>query len=478
MASKKSYSRFFIILQEDEKGHGLSSDKAPSGYTKIEVKNNKCKLSYYVQNLKKSDTSYYMALICDKKDIKNIIKLSKMNIDEHGRADIVCEYDGNNIGNVGINVESISGSAIIAMNGKNVKCIMNGFITPDVSNEWRKYEVITEQNLVREINEVKFDEYEKKIEDKKIEEQKIQDSKADASKIRKESVKETTLNENFNEEKELENSDIEDRNDVVESQQDEKISIENVYENIKNGSIELTEEELEDLLRHKKKSKESDKEYCNCDECNECDEEKHKDKKEKKEKKKNDEECDEHEKKEKEHKKEEKDKLEYEECYECKDKEKKEKKEFEIDFKYEDNIIENKNAMNKFFKEIVKDFEEVEGYNDIKNCKWYKVKIYQLEDMYCMNDYKKYTVIYYPMICYYPYISKYKHCMIGHKHDKDGNLKYIVYAIPGNKSEEEQPYGGKTGFVTWMPNKENTDYGYWLMFYDFKNSTVVVPVKK
>ena len=140
--------------------------------------------------------------------------------------------------------------------------------------------------------------------------------------------------------------------------------------------------------------------------------------------------------------------------------------------------MENKNAMNNFFKEIVNDFEEVEGFNDIRNCKWYKVKIYQLEDMYCMNDYKKYTVIYYPMICYYPYISKYKHCMIGHKHDKDGNLKYIVYAIPGNKSEEEQPYGGKTGFVTWMPNKEKTDYGYWLMFYDFKNSTVVVPVKK
>ena len=467
MASKKSYSRFFIILQEDEKGHGLSSDKAPSGYTKIEVKNNKCKLSYYVQNLKKSDTSYYMALICDKKDIKNIIKLSKMNIDEHGRADIVCEYDGNNIGNVGVSVESISGSAIIAMNGKNVKSIMNGFITPDVSNEWRKYEVITEQNLVREINEVKFDEYEKKIEEKKVEETKL-----DVSKIRKEN----TLDENVSVEKQSPKLDVKNENDVVKSQEDEKISIENVYENIKNGSIELTEKELEDLLRHKKKNKKSDKEYCECDECNECDEYDDKKHKDKKEDKKEDKECEEYEEKEKIHKKEKK--VDYEECYECKENKNKDKKEFDIDFKHEDNIMENKNAMNNFFKEIVNDFEEVEGFNDIRNCKWYKVKIYQLEDMYCMNDYKKYTVIYYPMICYYPYISKYKHCMIGHKHDKDGNLKYIVYAIPGNKSEEEQPYGGKTGFVTWMPNKEKTDYGYWLMFYDFKNSTVVVPVKK
>ena len=35
------------------------------------------------------------------------------------------------------------------------------------------------------------------------------------------------------------------------------------------------------------------------------------------------------------------------------------------------------------------------------------------------------------MICYYPYIAKHKHFMIGHKYDNNGNLKYIVYALPG-----------------------------------------------
>ena len=30
MTPKKSYSRFFIILQEDEKGYSLDQDKAPS----------------------------------------------------------------------------------------------------------------------------------------------------------------------------------------------------------------------------------------------------------------------------------------------------------------------------------------------------------------------------------------------------------------------------------------------------------------
>ena len=93
-----------------------------------------------------------------------------------------------------------------------------------------------------------------------------------------------------------------------------------------------------------------------------------------------------------------------------------------------------------------------------------------------ISNYNKYTVAYYPMLNYYPYIRKYGHFMLGYKCDSKGNLKYIVYGVPGKKDKEEQPYLGKTGFVTWM-EVEGTDVGYWLMFYDYKNSTVVVPMK-
>ena len=68
--------------------------------------------------------------------------------------------------------------------------------------------------------------------------------------------------------------------------------------------------------------------------------------------------------------------------------------------------------------------------------------------------------------------------MIGFKCDDEGRVKYLVYAVPGTKDKLEQPYGGKSGFVTWMPySKKGKDYGYWLMFYDFKNSMIVVPMK-
>ena len=93
-----------------------------------------------------------------------------------------------------------------------------------------------------------------------------------------------------------------------------------------------------------------------------------------------------------------------------------------------------------------------------------------------ISNYNKYTIAYFPMINNYPYIKKYGHFILGYKCDEKGNLKHIVYGVPGKKSIDEQPYGGKTGFVTWMKSDDN-GIGYWLMFYDYKTSTIVVPME-
>jgi hypothetical protein len=156
---------------------------------------------------------------------------------------------------------------------------------------------------------------------------------------------------------------------------------------------------------------------------------------------------------------------------------------------YENTIENTKNQENdlynfepsgdigKFFTEIVKGFEEYKSkIKDIKYCKWYKVKVNSLDDMCNITNYNKYTVAYYPMLNYYPYIKKYGYFMLGYKCDPKGNLKYIVYGVPGKKDENEQPYSGKTGFVTWMEMNDR-DEGCWLMFYDFRNSTIVVPMQ-
>lgn len=155
-----------------------------------------------------------------------------------------------------------------------------------------------------------------------------------------------------------------------------------------------------------------------------------------------------------------------------------------IDEKIEYNVEEEpkvftiRGSVGEYFEGIANGFEHCRGeYQEIKYCKWYKVPVHDLHEMCNMSNYNRYTVAYYPMLNYYPYIRKYGHFMLGYKCDKDGNLRYIVYGIPGKKNRDEQPYEGKTGFVTWINDETRDGMGCWLMFYDFRNSTVVVPMQ-
>ncbi|MPQ42207.1 hypothetical protein [Clostridium tarantellae] len=144
----------------------------------------------------------------------------------------------------------------------------------------------------------------------------------------------------------------------------------------------------------------------------------------------------------------------------------------------DDNSFELRGGMGDFFSSVVTGLQEIKGFaEDIKNCKWYKVPVNDFEEMCNMSNYNKYTVAYYPMINYYPYISQYGYFMIGFKVDSNGEVKYVVYAIPGGKDKRDQPYCGRTGFVTWVPNDSSEMKGHWVMFYDFQNSMVVVPMK-
>jgi hypothetical protein len=130
-----------------------------------------------------------------------------------------------------------------------------------------------------------------------------------------------------------------------------------------------------------------------------------------------------------------------------------------------------------YFEKIAEDFQPYNGnLEDINYCKLYKINVNNMEELEDESDYNKYTLAYYPMLNYYPYISKEGHFLLGYKCNRDGEMKYIVYAIPGEKEKSCQPYGGRTGFVTWTTDNKSGK-GYWLMFYDFKNSSIVIPTK-
>ncbi|WP_258876445.1 hypothetical protein [Clostridium sp. CM028] len=457
---KKNYSRYFIILQEDEKGYSLEADKIPSGYAKLEMKNSKCKVSYYVQNLRKEKQPYYMILICGKKDVNKIIKVGKLNIDDHGRVDISHEYDMDNIADTGISAEKIIGAAIVKFLDVNVISIMSGFSTTDKPNEWKNYKLADcnkdkKETRADDISN-EFDEYEQSIELIKVKNADVVEHLEAQEKVDGAADTKVDTKKRGNAE-DIGPLDAQDKvaDEVVEHlETHEKVdeAADTKVETMKRGNTEdrgpleaqdkvdkvdttqrtnIEDVEISDKLKGKNEVKKLEDDF---------DVNRDKDKKQHKEDKKD----------------------------ECNYKEKKSSKE-----EYP------KGAMGEFFKAVAQDFDEVPDFsNEIKWCKWYKVPVSNLENMYDLSDYNKYTIAYYPMISYYPYIRNYKSFMLGYKCDSSGKMKYIVYGIPGSRAKTHQPYGGKTGFVSWISDKENDEMGYWLMFYDFKNSTIVVPLKK
>lgn len=75
--------------------------------------------------------------------------------------------------------------------------------------------------------------------------------------------------------------------------------------------------------------------------------------------------------------------------------------------------------------------------------------------------------------------GNYDHYLVGFVNDENGKLKYIVYGMPGLFTLSDQPFGGMTGFVYWVPLKENMrgsgDMGYWLMHIDAVTGQIAIP---
>lgn len=417
LAQKKSYSRYFIILQEDEKGYSLSADKIASGYAKLELRNDKCKISYYVQNLKKEMTPYYMVLVCNKKDVKKIIKISEMNIDDYGRADIFYEYPVGDIAGSNISMDKVSGAAIVKLIEGKIISVMSGFATTEIP-DWKNFVLFEDKK--RNSNEDEQGGEEKEI----VEETSIFDKYEESIEL----TKQTERNEDIDVADEKEQETVEDVREEVDNLHKEQI--EEDTEALRQQDIEsidyLQQDKEEEILVENReedtvKSEEVPDEFCEP----------------------------------------EKDYAEQTRNDKC------------------DLDDYPRGSKSKFFKALAEGFEEVNNLcKEIKRCKWHKVHVKTIHNMYDVSDYNKYTTIYYPMISYYPYIKKYSHYLIGYKCDKSGEVKYLVYGIPGKRDVVEQPYGGKSGFVTWIPKDDDAGYGYWLMFYDYKTATIIIPEKK
>ncbi|HYE80680.1 MAG TPA: hypothetical protein VEG39_00790 [Clostridia bacterium] len=140
MASNNEYKRYFIILQEDDKGYEMSPGKIPTGYVKIEVKNGKVKLNAFIQNVKLEDRiEYRLILVAAGKKLG--VDIGKIIIDNSGRGELSYELESDNVLKSGLNIGDFTVAAVSC--GASVP--LSGYTGRD-KLEWKgKYDVVNRQ---------------------------------------------------------------------------------------------------------------------------------------------------------------------------------------------------------------------------------------------------------------------------------------------------------------------------------------------
>lgn len=426
MAAKKSYNRYFIIFQEEDKGYGMGPDRPPTGYAKVETRNEKSKVTVYVQNLKpfEPDECLYKCYLISHQDGKGCSAyLGTMNIDDLGKGESSWETGYENAFDSKIPIDKFNGAAIVAERegAAGVIAPLAGYMSKE-KFDWRS--VIPVGKQVQEINGEIDTELK---EDAKEDEEKVLTEEAAKFQEYEESILETS--EVLTEEEDIAVQDaagaVEPEIKDVENAVQEDIRAEEVKAQ-ETPEIQETQEVIEDKAVPLEREDMSTKEKADSVD------------------KPGDREADSR-SKHKEHK------YGYSGCLNC--------------YKYDFRRI-----LKKMLEDILDDYEKKDKHKELKDCKLWKVDMEKYKrDGYKMTMYPCYDLVFYPMMYnplynYYRYIRKHGHYLFGVKHDKDGKIAAIIYGIPGRNTAYDQPFEGRTGFLKWI--SWGGDRGYWIMMYD------------
>lgn len=467
MAVKKSYNRYFIIFQEEDKGYGIAIDKQPTGYTKIENRSGKCKITVYAQNLVKEKGPYYGYLVDSTKDPLVMAKLGAINIDDTGRGETWWEFKEDDIADTGVPFDRFNIAAVIT--GENrVNAPLAGYIGKDkvswkdrvpyianAANEPIQKETVNEEEPAVKEEPEELDEEAKKF--KEYEE----DLKADAANDGERWKKDKDKKENVKGESKSKN----DNKDEAKSKGNE-----NKKENPKSES-----EKAESKKDNPKDSDGKDNKKDDPRKEGVKPESKEGAKKESKDNP-------------KEEAAEKPGKMpgviepfNYDEDIEAKEVSGYLEDGFNKD--YDRKGDKDKRPFATMFHDILEDFDEEDELTDeFKNTRWWKIPL--------SDDIPISENLYYPYYCAvyhlkmtYPYINYIKHFKdtghyhFGMKYDAAGEVKYIIYGIEGNSSQGSQPYMGMTGFIRWIKMK-NRDNGMWILYYNPHTGNIMIPKKR
>lgn len=497
----KKHSRHFLIFNNEDSGFEVSTDKEPTGYTKVEVKKDICKITVYAQNLKVEKGPYIGYLIDASKNPAIVARLGEIDLNESGKGEIVWEEDAKNIAGTGLSADKFNVAAVVR-EGNRLQAPLVGYYSKE-KIKWR--EKINNRSFVK--SESKEADIEDLVEDSGIEVQSDIPERNDDNDIIEDIIE---IEEDIDKDKEEAivdsySSDFQrDDSDYIEEYSQEGMefkhyedeiyfkSNDKLYETLDNNKIEEPSEEVNEeylydardiniegkngiLYRVLKENKIDinnlseeglqrlnkgiEKELKNLvnREVREC--------KENIIKRISD-----------------NDNLEenVETFISTKSELSDDAESFSFNSMPEQSSkIENRKSYAKRFHEILNSYEEF-SIKDLKDCRMWKIEDSAKMPQKDSEDYIYYSAILhlkmtYPYINYIKYFRECGHYYFGIKYDRNGEVKYLVYGIEGEKKESKQPYKGMTGFVTHVPFGRT---GMWIMHYNPYTGCVMLPRKK
>lgn len=471
MAVKKSYNRYFIIFQEEDRGFGIAIDKQPTGYTKIENRNGKCKITVYAQNLLKERGPYFCCLIDSTKDPLVVARLGALNIDEAGRGETWWEYKEDDIADTLVPFDRFNIASIITED-QRINAPLAGYIGKDKIAWKERMPLVSKVNAENKMDKVVNNEESVQAPQEKLEEVEM--------KVPIEE-KDTELDEEAKQFKEYEEGlqNIND-SDKVDKNSKKEIDKEKTDINSEKKDIDNEEDKNKGKRHVKTKEKDNNKDKENIKSVENLKEDNIKENKIKESKDIKIEEKNQDKKK----------------IYDTEGSNELLKTAEVSDEKYErENDFFNERSKEQeirniherpfatMFHDILEDFEEEKDISDgLEDVRWWRVP---LNDELSIGEniyYPYYCAIYhlkmvYPYINYIKYFNKLGFYHFGIKYDSNGEVRYVLYGIEGGNMPETQPYMGMTGFIRWVKMK-NSDRGMWIMYYNPHTGCIMIPKKR
>ena len=422
----------FIILQEDDKGF-MFNNKKPSGYTKIEDKDLKYKINYYIQNLSQ-DFIYNLNLILNKDFKIEVLSIGECKPGENGKIEACYDFDEELL-------DYVVGSAICVKDPKGeVKYPLSGFLPKKRIINWKihQYRGIKNRPFKKDNSYI-----EKKEETVSLNKKPINVSNNENNKCNNKQLNTEIVTESINEDL-IENSES---NDVLDNQ------IDPINENINKvcEKKEIDETDFNETVNLYKNQMVNENIYR------------------------------EHEEKVKKIVEINKDNYLQAKTYVESLKQLLIKDDGRIEKMiknlfptlYNRNIKGNEDYEYRFFFNILNSFDEINSLSD-DNYLFFRVNVEDFSSMENMKEEneEKYAIVYYPMLYMYPYFEEKGYFIVGLNYDKPKNITNLVYGVEVDEGNEEKfPYNGRLGFNKYIYDFEKFR-GYHIMEYDYRQCVI------